>query len=182
MSYFDSSSNFFCTSESHPRVDTRLFSEKDPVSFASDLRIQESRKVQADTAVRRKQISADLAREKWGPVSFQNEEAVRFRHKLSEKIIELRRELSQANTVVTFPDHITQEATHFAPPKYGSKWEIFDVKKHADTEAIRELQRKQRLAQERVAYAKTLTNLKSPNPSNANRLSMAWGDILSSDV
>lgn len=186
MSYFDSGSKFFCRSEAEFDAGANEHLAQDPVAFAHELRRREphDRKVTFETTTHRRQVGVDIAREKWGPVSFKNDEAVRFRHKLSEKIIELRKELSLANTQVTFPDHISQEATGFAPPKYGLKWEIFDVKKHADYEALQELQRRKKLAQERVAYEKALTSLRDANIPSANShgLSMAWGEILSSDM
>lgn len=183
MSYFDSGSSFFCNGSTDQIVDVSMFSDKDPVSFASEIGSQAPlRRPELKTIPRRNHSS--IAREKWDPVSFRNEEAVQFRHRLTDKIMELRTELSQANTVVTFPNHITQEATQFAPPKYGLKWEIFDVKKHADHDALLELQRKKRQAMERVAFEKNLTamHLSGARQSDAHGLAMAWGEILSSDV
>ena len=148
MSYFDGGSNFFASHAAHEGTGATL--DVDPVDFACSIPVPSF--THTTRAPIRKSSYSNIARAKWGPVTFRDDEAVRFRTELTDKIVELRKDLSTANTTVTFPEHVPTEATTYFRPEHGSKWEMFDLKKHADPQALQSLQAKKRDALERLMY------------------------------
>lgn len=148
MSYFDGDSNFFATHGQHERRGSEL--EIDPTEFACSVPI--SSYTPKSTIPIRKAGFSNIARAKWGPVTFRDDEAVRFRTELTERIVELRRDLARANTTVSFPEHVPVEATTYFRPEHGTKWEMFDLKRHADPDALLHLQAKKKEALERLMY------------------------------
>jgi hypothetical protein len=88
-------------------------------------------------------LRPNVARAKWGPVTFGNAQTVQFRDNLDAEIHAIREAFAAKSTIVTFPEQVADEALHYAPSRFGTEWEMFDPRKHSDFEAKERLVREE---------------------------------------
>ena len=96
----------------------------------------------------------NLARAKWGSVSFGNERTVEFREALDRDIQGIRDAFAQKSTHVHFPEQVADEALAYAPSRFGTEWEMLEPRRHADFEAKERLRREEEAKRKRKDAAR----------------------------
>ena len=88
----------------------------------------------------------NMARAKWGLVSFHNPEVIQLHRDVTETILDHRLAYRQCNTRCTFPDVVPEEALSYYRPRdeFGSDWEMFDAKKHIRVDELARVAKQRR--------------------------------------